>query len=201
MATERFSVSLRLNLYPFMQGASSSSAYTPHPGERLGRILYPDFYIGKTLTCNPGENRPFLTEVLVWISGRLGPLTMSWHTSKPKSRHSPRPTAPPPTQSLCLGEVYLWAFKDGQSFHFPTTTAQKQVSLGEKLLRGFCSWPARSVKIDVHLSANEWQLNLFSVSSKKSSTSGVITLEVSLFFIYFVVTDTSRCSPEKMATW
>lgn len=147
--------------------------------------------MGETLTCNPDENRPRLTEALVWISGRLAPLTMSWHTPKPKSRHWLRPMVPPPaplpTHSLRLGETYLWSFKERQSFYFPTTTAQKQFILGEELLHGFCSRPARSVKIDVHLSANEWQPNLFLVSSEKSRTWDVIALEASLFFMHFVV--------------
>lgn len=156
------------------------------------------------MTCNPDENRPCPTEVLVWISGRLAPLNMSWHTPKPKSRHRLRPTVPPlaplPTQNLHLSEAYLLSFKEGQSFYFPATTAQKQFILGEELLHGFCPWPARSVKTDVNLSANEWQPKLFSVSSKKSSTSGVTTLEASLFFTCFVVTDMSWFPTGKVAT-
>lgn len=69
--------------------------------------------------------------------------------------------------SLCLGDAYLQNFKEGQFVCFPTTTTEKQSILQEELVCGFCSWKARSVKIDIHLSANEWQLNLFSASSKK----------------------------------
>lgn len=83
------------NLYQVTQWPSSSSAYTPHPWERLGRILLscspcPDFYMGKTSSYNPDENKPCPTEVLVWVSGRLAPLNTSWHISKPKSRHRQR---------------------------------------------------------------------------------------------------------------
>ena len=141
MTMERFSASLWLNLYQLTPWESSVSAYTPHPGERLGRILfpcslYPDFYTGET--CDPDENRPCPTEVLVWINGRLRPRNISWHTLKPKSRHRLRPTvpppAPPPAQSLHLGEACLWSFKEEQPFYFPASTAQKQLILGEKLL-------------------------------------------------------------------
>lgn len=189
MAMERFSVSLWRNLYQVTQWPSSSSAYTPHPWERLGRILLscspcPDFYMGKTSSYNPDENKPCPTEVLVWVSGRLAPLNTSWHIWKPKSRHKQTvpPPAPLPTQSLNLGEAYLWSFKEGQSY-FPNTTAQKQFILGEGLL-GFSSGSGRSTKTDVHLSESEWQTNLFSASSKKSRTSGVVTFEASLFKVF-----------------
>lgn len=119
------------------------AAQTPHPEKDLGGYYFPVPWILFSTRVKHNLQPEWEQTMLRGINLETKTQHMSCYTWKAKSRHSLRPTDPSPTpsatQSLCLGEAYLYNVKEGKSLYFPTTAAQKCFILGVKLFFGFCT--------------------------------------------------------------